>query len=366
MPIQRRAGAVGARWFVSKWGSADRVIPSRAMTVPETETGPWPWLLAGDQSHVHDIAPALLERLAALIGPALVRYLLPDTDMVLADGEVTQSRLMNRFRRADGLRWARHAADHGVKVICLKGLAAAYLFYPDPDLRVMSDADLLVASAEHGRLVALYQAAGLHFYQAEARSPWGFISDASLLPLTSADGASNIDLHVHPDAWPLHLGLSSADVFAAARSIATADGDIWVPSVSHMLLLSASHAARDLFGPSTAKSLIDAARLLRQSGGEVDWREFEERLRPGRVEKPVRAFLAILKRLGADTRAVPEHLTRAGGAEFERAVADYAAFFPTDAGTLARARREMLLCAEPGVAMRRNWQRLTGLLHPRG
>jgi hypothetical protein len=47
-------------------------------------------------------------------------------------------------------------------------------------------------------------------------------------------------------------------------------------------------------------------------------------------------------------------------------VADYAAFFPTDAGTLARARREMLLCAEPGVAMRRNWQRLTGLLHPRG
>lgn len=336
----------------------------RAMTRLGSGPGPWPLLLAGKQTDVQAITPALLDRLVELIGPALARHLLHDTNITMADGDVIQSRLANRFRRADGLRWVRHAAIHGVKVICLKGLAAAHLFYLDPDLRTMSDADLLVAGADHGRLVALYHAAGLSFYQAEARSPWGFLSDASWLPLTSADGASNIDLHVHPDAWPLHLGLSCADVFAAARSIATADGDIWVPSVTHMLLLSASHAARDLFGPSTAKSLIDAARLLQQNGGEVDWREFEGRLRPGRVEKPVRAFLAILKRLGADTRAVPEHLMHAGGAEFERAVADYAALFPTDSSALARARREWLLCAEPSVAMRRNWQRLTGLLRP--
>jgi hypothetical protein len=332
--------------------------------------GPWPMLLSDNQRDGPDISPALLDRLVELIGPALARHLLPDTAagtdtyMALANGEVTQSRLLNRFRRADGLRWARHAAEHGVQVVCLKGLAAAHLFYPDPDLRIMSDADLLVASADHGQLVSIYQTAGLRFYQAEARSPWGFLSDASLLPLTSADGASNIDLHVHPDAWPLHLGLSSADVFAAARRIATADGDIWVPSLTHMLLLSASHAARDLFGPSTAKSLIDAALLLRQSGGEVDWREFEARLHPGRVGKPVRAFLAMLQRLGADTRAVPKQLMQAGGAEFERAVADYANFFPNDANALARARREFLLCAEPGVAMRRNWRRLRGLLHP--
>ena len=243
-------------------------------------SGPWPLLLAGDQADGLEITPASLDRLAELIGPALSRHFLPGTGEALADGDVTQSRLMNRFRRADGLRWARHAAAHGIQVVCLKGLAAAHLFYPDPDLRTMSDADLLVAGANHEPLVALYQAAGLRFHQAGARSRWGFLSDALLLPLTSADGTSNIDLHVHPDAWPLHLGLSSADVFAAARRIATGDGDIWVPSVTHMLLLSASHAARDLFGPSTAKSLIDAARLLRQHGGEVDWREFEGCLRP--------------------------------------------------------------------------------------
>ena len=75
--------------------------------------------------------------------------------------------------------------------------------------------------ADRHRLVALYHAAGLNFYQAKARATWGFIFDASLLPLTSVDGANNIDLHVHPDAWPLHLGLSTAAVFAAARTIAT-------------------------------------------------------------------------------------------------------------------------------------------------
>ena len=218
--------------------------------------------------------------------------------------------------------------------------------------------------ADRRRLVALCQAAGLNFYQAKARATWGFISDASLLPLTSVDGANNIDLHVHPDAWPLHLGLSTADVFAAARTIATGDGDIEVPSITHILLLSASYAARDLFAPSTAKSLIDAAHLLQRNGCEVDWPEFAWRLRIGREEKPVRAFLAVLDQLGADTQAVLEHLMAAVGVEFERVVADYAEFFLTDAGTLARARRELLSWAQPGVVLRRNWQRLSGLYHP--
>lgn len=328
--------------------------------------GPWPMLLAGDQVDAAEITPALLERLVELIGPALARHLLPASDIEVSANDVRQSRLANRFRRADGLRWARHAAVNGIQVVCLKGLAATHLFYPDPDLRIMSDADLLVADANHDELVTLYQVAGLRFHQVEARSTWGLISDASLLPLTSADGASNIDLHVHPDAWPLHLGLASTDVFAAARLISAGDGEIWVPSVTHMLLLTASHAARDLFGPSTAKSLIDAALLLQKYGDEVDWQEFEGRLRAGRVEKPVRSFLAILKRLGPVTGAVPEHLTQAAGSEFERAVADYAALFPTDSSALARARRELLLCAETGVAMRRNWQRLAGLFRPRG
>ncbi len=331
-----------------------------------TAAAPWPLLLArqsaGRRVDASDIPPEVLARLDELIGAALTRHLLYDSGLTLADSGVTQSRLSNRFRRADGLRWAQHAASHGIRVVCLKGLAAAHLYYPDADLRTMSDADLLVAEADRDRLLALYKAAGLDYHQTEARSPWGFISDASMLPLTGADGTSNIDLHIHPDAWPLHLGLPASAVFAAARTITAGDGQILVPSTTHMLLLTASHAARDLFGPSTAKSLIDAARLLQQCGDEVDWAEFEDRLGKGRVGKPVRAFLAILDRLGADTRAVPRALRRApAGAEFERAVEDYATLFTDDASALARARRELMLCAEPGVALRRDVQRFLGL-----
>ena len=67
-------------------------------------------------------------------------------------------------------------------------------------------------AADRGRLAALYQAAGLNFDQAKARSPWGFIPDAPPLPLSSVDGASNIDFHVHPDAWLLYLGVSTAGI----------------------------------------------------------------------------------------------------------------------------------------------------------
>lgn len=171
-----------------------------------------------------------------------------------------------------------------------------------------------------------------------------------------------MDIHTHPDAWPLHLGLSTAAVFAAAQALQTSEGEILVPSTTHMLLLSASHAARDLFGPSTAKSLIDAALLLRRQGHKVDWAEFEERMVKGRVTRPGRGFLGLLERLGADVTCLPAVLREnTVGGEFERALDDYVAMFPDDPSLLERARREIMLCAEPAVAMGRNWMRLKGL-----
>jgi hypothetical protein len=244
-------------------------------------------------------------------------------------------------------------------------MAATHLLYPSADLRTMADADLLVRRGDCDRLVQHYQKAGLDFHEGAADSKWGFIADASLLPLTGADGTSNVGLHIHPDAWPLHLGLSTEDVFAAAHWVDAGEGRIKVPSMTHILLLSASHAARDLFGPSTAKSLIDAARLLAQFGDQVDWTEFEARAQKGRVAKPVRAFLAMLDRLGADTRAVPRHLKRPPAVtEFDRAVRNYVALFPQDPSVIGRARREWTLCTDPGVAVRRNLKRLTGLVLP--
>ena len=342
-------------------------MPFRHM-MDEPGMGLWPTLLAGSQGAGDeglDVSEDQLALLDDLIGPVLSRHLLYNSGLNLADREASQSRLMNRFRRADGLRWALDAANHGFEIVCLKGMAATHFLYSSVDLRTMADADLLVRKTDCDRLVRHYQAAGLDFHDGLPDSRWGHIADASLIPLTGSDGASNVDLHIHPDAWPLHLGLSTEDVFAAATWVKTGEGRILVPSMTHMLLLSASHAARDLFGPSTAKSLIDAARLLAQFGGQVDWTEFEARDRRGRMLKPACAFLAILDHLGADTRAVPRHLKHPpAGGEFRRALHDYVTLFAKDRSAFGKARREWLLCAEPGVALRRNLKRLIGLFRP--
>jgi hypothetical protein len=328
-----------------------------------TPVHPWPVLLAGKTASHATISAIVLSRLVELIGPALAGHLLPGPNVEIAKVEIAQGRLINRFRRADGLRWARHADRCGIQVVCLKGLAAAHLYYDDADLRTMSDADLLFRARDRDALVAHYRAAGLEFEPSAGRSPWGHISDASTLAMTGPDGGSNVDIHTHPDAWPLHLGLSTAAVFAAAHAVQTSEGEILVPSTTHMLLLSASHVARDLFGPSTAKSLIDAALLLRRQGHQIDWAEFVERMVNGRVARPVRAFFGLLERLGADVTKLPAGLRGyTAGGEFERALDDYVAMFPDDPSLLERARREVLLCAEPAVAMGRNWMRLKGLV----
>ncbi|MDP6566049.1 MAG: nucleotidyltransferase family protein [Alphaproteobacteria bacterium] len=336
--------------------------------------GLWPALLAVDPGAV-DLGdlPDLFElanRLVDILGPSLAGHVLSGTSGTAASplvdaGEVQHDRLLNRFRRVDGLRWARLAAEHGIPVVCLKGLAIAHFVYAEPDLRTMADADLLVRLADRDDLLAVFDAAGLRFRTPEARSPWGFISDASYQPLTTDDHQSNVDLHVHPDAWPLHRALPTSEVFAAARPLASPSGDILAPSTTHMLLLCASHAARDLFGPTTVKSLIDAALLLHLKAGEIDWGELQALASAARVGKPVRAFFAILDRLGGPTAALPAGLGQApASAEFERAMADYLALFPDDAGILGKLRREALLCAEPQVALRRNLQRLWGLFRP--
>jgi len=280
-----------------------------------------------------------------------------------------QSRLRNRFVRLNGTGWARLAAERGIAVVCLKGLAAAHTLYDEPDLRQMSDADLLVRPADRDRLLDVLEAAGLAFVAPRARSPWGFVGDASYLPLVSPDGAANVDVHVHPDAWPLHRGLSTEAVFAAARPAATPRGPILVPAPTHALLIAASNAARDLFAPAAAWKLLDGARLLAGWAGPVDWDEIECRTTAAGMQRPLAAYLELLRRLGAGLPGLPAALGWRPGplarAAFERLVADWLACDgrPVPAGR--RFAREWLLAAGPRIALGRNLRRATGLLSPR-
>src|SRR4029077_11860380 len=123
-------------------------------------------------------------------------------------------------------------------------------------------------------------------------------------------------------------------VFAAAREVSTPEGTIRVPAPHHMLLLTASHAARDLFLGGTVQAMLDAAQLLARAKAAIDWDAFDAAAGAGRSRRPVRAFLALLARLGVDMQGVPgawlQPPSGPSGAEFERLARAALALYPDE------------------------------------
>ena len=338
--------------------------------------GLWPLITgAGAPSGPEDPAAwrMFARRLEVLTSPALAAHLLEGVEASgepLIDPEKAgQSRLFNRFHRVTSIKWAVEINNAGIDVVCLKGLATAHVVYPDPDLRGMMDADFLVRVGDRDRLIALLKGRGFAFYKAHDPTPWGFTGDASYLPFVSADGTANIDIHVHPDDYPVHLSLTTELAFAASRTIDTGHGAIRVPCLDHMLLLQVTNAAKGRFHRFAVNSLIDAMKILKRFGEELDWAVIEDVARRGRLLRPLKVFFALLGRLGVSLDRVPAHLAAAPAglarAEFERMIADYGVMFDSDPGLLAKLRREVLVCTEPGVALHHNLVRLRGLVRPK-
>lgn len=313
---------------------------------------------------------AALRRFAGLISPALAASLLvrctPDWSSVIEADTLRQSRLLARFAHR-GQRAALEAiAAAGFECVVLKGFANAHLLYGEPEARIVGDLDILVGPGDLAGLVARLGDAGYRFRGAPPRL-WGFISEASFLPFVAADGSCNLDLHVEPDCYPLYRGLGTAALFAAARPL-TLDGlTILVPAPEHVLALCLSNAAKDKLGAFALRKVIDALVLLR-TPRELDWDAIAAVLRDGRLSGPGRVFFALLEALGLAPGTVPGGLVRIpgglAGAEFRRVVAEWRALFPIEPGLAALLRREALLCAEPGVALRNHWLRFKGLIAP--
>jgi hypothetical protein len=310
-------------------------------------------------------------RLADLVTPALAAFLLgPLSDRLsvpLIDADAAhRSRLMNRLNGEVQRRWMAEIADSGVPVICMKGFVFAHSLYPDPDIRTIGDLDLLVAESDLDRLLGFLTARGFGFAPLPAPR-WGFISDASFLPLMSADGACNIDLHVQPDCYPAYRSLSADRVRAHMKAITVGGLPVNVPSPAHALVLCLTNAAKDKFGPFSVRKLVDIAMLLR-SDEAVDWDEVRALAGAGHFTKPARVVFALLIRLGLPAHLVPGDLQGppAGLAApvFDRLAADYAAMFPSAPPSRRVLAREVMLCTEPDVALHNALLRLKGLFRP--
>lgn len=309
---------------------------------------------------------ARLTALAALISAATAAAVIPGAADMLPGGEVRQARLLNRFRRLQGEKWAAALAEAGIPNVALKGLASAHCLYPSPDDRAVSDADLLIRGSDLGAALELLTVRGFAFAETPTRSPWGFVSEASFQPLIGEDGA-NIDLHVQAAAHPFENVLPVADIMA--RSCATEVAGLRVPAPEDRFLIAAAHAAGDLFTADAIKSVIDGLLMLRHAG-ELDWADMRRRVEAGGMRRPVTACLALLGALGGDiapARRAGFDPERVRGPALARVIADHRAVFAgrPEPSALERLRREAVLAASWPVLVRRNWRRLTGLLRPR-
>ncbi|MEX2628336.1 MAG: nucleotidyltransferase family protein [Tistlia sp.] len=317
------------------------------------------------------LPPGAGESLAAFTGAAGADWLL-GPEAGLDPGRVEASRLFNRFARARHESVLADILEAGIPIVALKGFASAYQLFPDPDLRAMGDLDLLVRPRDRDRLIALLASQGFAFQVMPTR-PWGFISTASYQPFVSPDGTVNLDIHVAPDCAPVPASLSVEQLFAEAQPLPGCRLDLRGPAPNHAFLLFASNAAKDKFGRLAVKKAVDALLLLlrRERAGElaVDWPTLAETARRGRYLKPIRVFLTLLGRFGADLSDLPDTLRRPptglAGRELDRVVRDWDSFFARGEGLADYLRRELLLTAEPSVALANNWARLKGLVRPR-
>ncbi len=330
------------------------------MTVPRSAVDFWQSLLESRarQGRRDDASWPGRDSWIAFLTPALVESLTPGG---MDEAVLRENRLYGRFQQAVQTQALAWIAEAGIDCVALKGFAAAFLYYPEPAARLIGDLDLLVRRQDLQRLIEALAARGFAF-GGGSDPAWGFLSDASFLPFHSADGNCNLDLHVEPDSYPLHLGLDVERVFARARQVMAGTRMVAVPCAEHMALIAVSNLAKDKFAPDGLRKLLDLARLLDHEK-DFDWAALRATAARSRLSRALATTLGLLLALGTPADLLPADAAIPRGATFAGLLRDWVE--PQDPTLLQRLRREWLLAADPATAARLGMRRLSGLIRPR-
>lgn len=334
----------------------------------------WPLVARPHSAPLPADADALYEaaeQLAELVSPVLADHLLAPVagrcgSALLDETLVKHSRLATAFSLAQQRYWGQALVEAGIHVVFLKGFANAHTLYPDAFLRIQGDLDILVGQRHLQKALDFLYGRGFRF-RASPVNPWGMISDASFMPLVSADGVCDIDIHVHPDCYPAHRSLTTETVFSAARTVDMGGFAIRVPSREHALVLCVTNTAKDKFDVFSIRKVVDAILLLRDAS-TLDWQVIIGLARNGAFYRPLRIFFALLGGIGVPMEGVPACLQMPpgglGSVAFQRVVEDFRGLFPYELPLITVLWRELTLCAEPAVAFHNLRLRLRGLYRP--
>ena len=313
-----------------------------------------------------------MARLALLTSPATAAWLLapalPAGHVAIAPDVVLRDRLRTRYLRAEARKWLALIAAAGIPVLPLKGFATGLALYPEPELRGLGDVDLLLRAADLPDLAKFLRGAGFVFRPSQGTPVWGHSGDASFHPCVAPDGQLSFDLHIHPDDYPLHRSLSTETVFAGARPATDEGMNLSLPANDHLLLMAASHAARDKYDQNAVRSVIDIVVMQTRAMQPIDWPAALRLAEAGGNRRLLRLAAQLLVGLGLAPDGLPRALAQPFGGlagwEMARVVADFADLFAALPSKLGLQRREWLLTGGASVAARRAARRLRGMVHP--
>jgi len=277
--------------------------------------------------------------------------------------QVEQARLLalrSRHWQEQALRLLQAA---GIETVVLKGLWLAERFYAEPLRRIGDDLDLLVRPAQLAEAIGCLQQEGWQFAGATLPA-WGSIARVSLRPLAAPDRSTAVDFHLEADEWPFSRALSNAAVFEQAMILERRGLVLRGLSDEACMLLLASNAAKDKFGPFALRKAIDALFILRRGG--IDGALLHSLAERGRLLRPLATLLALLVRLGLPAETLPAgQRPPVGGLVFDRLVRDWQDLFRPLPGRWRGLWRELYFGAGWQVAAQRNLGRLRGLLRHR-
>ena len=187
----------------------------------------------------------------------------------------------------------RHLLDQQLKPIVVKGILCR-LLYPNPDLRVSADEDLLVPVADFEKAVDVLQKYGMRMTKEvddlEAADEIGFLSQ---------NGVSYIELHKHmfADSSEAYGELNHyfEDIFETSQPVKVDKMTVYGPEPGTHLFYLICHAFKHfLHSGFGIRQVCDIVLFANAYGAQIDWQQLFINCKEIRAEK----FAAALFRIG--------------------------------------------------------------------
>lgn len=187
--------------------------------------------------------------------------------------------LTTRLLRRRGVELCVALERDGVPCVAIKGLANGTAFWPFPELRAISDVDLLFTPADLPRAVVWFRDHGFRAVLPDFQDPHErtflrrlarkMLRGEGGCPVISPGRDYVVDVHEYAERNPVPRTMETEEILAASTLVPTPWGGLRVPSPTHTIIIAALHAHRSYYGASQAKTVLDGILVARRHPDEV-------------------------------------------------------------------------------------------------